>query len=208
MTAADTYSDLLSLDRAVITTRDAAARIKTSTPEAIRRLRRMEEAGLVFHVRRGLWSLDPALETFALAPFLTSPFPAYVSFWSALHRHGMIEQIPRLISVASLDRPRRIKTAIGEFEVHQLKPEVFGGYEGSREEGLVATAEKALFDTIYVRCAAGGKAFFPELEIPEKFQLKVVKMWTARIESPRLRTLVKNRFEDVVGDPLPGPTPE
>jgi predicted transcriptional regulator of viral defense system len=30
-------------------------------------------------------------------PYLTAPRPAYVSLWSALARHGMIDQIPRSI---------------------------------------------------------------------------------------------------------------
>jgi hypothetical protein len=44
----------------------------------------------VRHLRRGLWSLDPDLDPFALPPFLTAPLPAYVSFWAALAHHGMI----------------------------------------------------------------------------------------------------------------------
>jgi hypothetical protein len=38
--------------------------------------------------------LDPNVAPFVLAPYLTVPLPAYVSFFSALSRHGMIEQIP------------------------------------------------------------------------------------------------------------------
>ena len=126
----------------------------------------LEEAGLVRRLRRGLWALDQGIDPFAVAPFLTAPFPAYVSFWSALSRHGMIEQIPRQISIASLDRPRRIVTSAGIYEVHRIAPELFGGYDGSQEAGYLATPEKALFDTVYVRTAAGSRAFFPEPHTP------------------------------------------
>jgi predicted transcriptional regulator of viral defense system len=154
----------------------------------------MEKAGLLRRLRRGLWALDPNIEPFAVAPYLTAPFPAYVSFWSALSRHGMIEQIPRQITVASLDRARRIDTSIGTYSVHHLSPELFGGYEGSEETGYLATPEKAVFDTIYVRAASGSKAFFPELSLAADFDEARAELWTGRIAGPRLRTLVSRRL--------------
>ena len=82
----------------------------------------------------------------------------------------MIEQIPRQISVASLDRAQRITTTIGTYAIHHLAPELFGGYHGSEQSGYLATPEKALFDSVYVRAAAGSQAFFPELSLPEDFR--------------------------------------
>ena len=105
----------------------------------------MEEADLVLRLRHGLWALHPEIDPFVVAPYLTAPFPAYVSFWSALSRHDMIEQIPRQISVASLDRARRVTTTIATYEVHHLAPELFSGYSGSGSTGYLATPEKALF---------------------------------------------------------------
>src|SRR6478736_5158089 len=113
MKATEAYGDLLGMERPIVSNREAAARWQTGGVTASRRLRGMEEAGLIRRLRRGLWSLHPDIEPFAVAPFLTAPFPAYVSLWSALARHGLIEQIPRQVSVASLDRSRRIQTSIG-----------------------------------------------------------------------------------------------
>jgi predicted transcriptional regulator of viral defense system len=120
----------------------------------------------VRRLSRGLWALDPNVAPLAIAPYLTAPLPAYVSFVSALAHHGMIEQIPRRIAVASLDRARRITTTVGTYEIHHLAPALFAGYEGSEEAGYLAIPEKALFDSVYVRAAAGGRAFFPELSLP------------------------------------------
>lgn len=186
----EAYADLLRMKRPIITNREAAARWRTEQVTASRRLRGMEEAGLVRRLRRGVWALRPEIEPIAAAHFLTAPFPAYVSFWSALARHGLIEQIPRQVSVASLDRSRRIETSIGTYVIHHLAPQVFGGFEGSEAKGYVATAEKAVFDTVYVRSAAGGRAYFPELLLPRGFDRDEVASWVDRIESPRLRTLV------------------
>lgn len=133
-----------------------------------------------------------------VAPFLTAPFPGYVSFWSALAHHGMIEQIPRQVSVASLARARRIATTVGVYEVHHLAPGLFDGFHGSEESGYLATPEKALFDTVYVRAAAGSRAFFPELTLPRDFDDGQVREWIGRIESARLRTLVSRRLREAL----------
>lgn len=198
MRPTDAYGDLLRMDRPVVTTREAATRWRTEQGNAGRRLRSLEEAGLVRRLRRGLWALDRDVDPFAVAPFLTAPFPAYVSFWSALSRHGMIEQIPRQVSVASLDRPRRIVTSAGTYEIHRIAPELFGGFDGSEATGYLANPAKALFDTVYIRAAAGSRAFFPELSIPPAFDQAQIDEWIGRVRSPRLRTLVSRRLGDVL----------
>lgn len=198
MRTTDAYGDLLKLDRKVITTREAAARWRAEQRTTGKRLQTLERAGLVRHLRRGLWSLDPNLDPFVPPPFLTAPLPAYVSFWSALAHHGMIEQIPRQIWVASLARPRRITTSIGIYEVHQLAPELFAGFTGSEDRGYLAEPEKALFDTVYVRAAAGSRAYFPELSLPPGFSRGRMKRWVKDIESPRLRTLVSRRLREAL----------
>ena len=199
MTPLADYARLRRLDRSVVTTSEAAAVWQTSGRTAGRRLEAMNESGLVRRLRRGLWALDPELPVFAVAPFLTAPFPAYVSFWSAFARHQMIEQIPRQVSVASLDRARTVITSVGTFEIHHLAPELFGGFDGSEESGYLARPEKALFDSVYIRAASGGRAYFPELSLPAGFEFGELEMWTGRIGSARLRTLVSRRLDEVLG---------
>jgi predicted transcriptional regulator of viral defense system len=198
MSAAGDYRDLRRLRRPVLSTAEARAVWGTNGRTAGRRLATLEEAGLIRHLRRGLWAIDPDVAPFAIAPFLTAPFPAYISFWSALARHQMIEQIPRRVSVASLDRTRSIETTLGGFEIHHLAPQLFGGYEGTEPEGYIATPEKALFDSVYVRATSRGAAYFPELSIPEDFDDGEVERWIGRIESARLRTLVSRRLGEVL----------
>lgn len=198
MKAMDAYGDLRRMGSAVVTTREAAARLKTSARNASRALREMQHAGLVRRLRQGLWALDPEIEQFAVAPHLTAPFPAYVSLFSALHRHGLIEQIPRPVSVVSLDRARLIETSIGYYEIHQIAPELFGGYEGSPQHGYLATPEKALFDLVYIRAAAGDRAYLPELSLPADFDRSELKRWGEKIRSARLRTLVSRRLRETI----------
>lgn len=198
MKPTDAFGDLLRLGQPIIETREAAARLGVSVSRASQLLRSLEGSGLVRRLRQGLWALRTDVEPFSVPPYLTAPFPAYVSFWSGLARHGMIEQIPRQIFVASLDRSQRVATTVGTYSIHHLAPEVFGGYEGSEEVGYLATPEKALFDTVYLRAPRGGHLLLPELELPDGFREETLEKWTSRVARPRLRTLVSRGLATVL----------
>jgi predicted transcriptional regulator of viral defense system len=194
----DALGELQRLGRPVIERGEAIARLDVSPVRASQILRSLEEAGLVARLGHGLWLLKPRADPFSIPPYLTAPFPAYVSLWSALHRHGMIQQIPRQIFVASLDRPRRVETPLGTYSIHHLAPDVFGGYTGTADTGYIATPEKALFDTVYLRAARRGGVYLPELELPESFDADEVADWTKRITSTRLRTMVQRALEKLL----------
>ncbi len=200
MKSADAYGELRRLGQPVFTTREAAALWRSEQTSASRRLGSLEKAGLVRRIRRGLWALDPEIEPGVAGPYLTAPLPSYVSLFSALAEHGMIDQIPRQISLISLARPRRILTNLGVYVVHQLAPELFGGFRGSERSGYMARPEKALFDLVYVRAAAGSRAYLPELSLPVGFDRGELGRWSERIESQRLRTLVSRRLRVLLHD--------
>ena len=88
----EAYAELGALGSPVIETRDAATQLRMAPQNATRLLRDAERAGLVIRLRHGLWLLDLSLDTQAIAPYLTAPYPAYISLWSALYAHHMIEQ--------------------------------------------------------------------------------------------------------------------
>jgi predicted transcriptional regulator of viral defense system len=199
MRSAGAYGELRRLDSPVFTTREAATLWRDEQTSASRRLGKLEEAGLVRRIQRGLWALDPDVEPRLAGPYLTAPLPSYVSLFSALAEHGMVEQIPRQISLVSLARPRRILTSLGVFVVHQVAPGLFGGFAGGESSGYLARPEKALFDLVYVRAAAGSQAYLPELSLPHDFDRGELRRWNERIESPRLRTLVARRLRELMG---------
>jgi predicted transcriptional regulator of viral defense system len=196
--ATEAYSDLLALGQPVIETKEAAVRLGTSSNTASQILRSTERAGLVRRVRHGLWALQPKVSPIVLAPYLTAPYPAYVSSWSALARHGMIEQIPARTEIASLARSQNVDTPFGSFAIHRLATEVFTGYDGAPETGYIATPEKALFDTVYFRAPRGGTVRLPELTLPENFDRGQLEEWIQHIPRPRLRTLVARGLESVL----------
>lgn len=194
MSAVTAYVTLRDLGAPVITTGEAAAALGVSESSASRTLRTLAQRGLLRRARRGLWLIDPLggerLDPRAIISDLTRPFPAYISFESALATHGAIDQIPRETTVASLGRPRRVSTADGVYQIHRLPPALFGGFV--EQDGVrVATVDKALFDAAYVACASGHVARrLPELDLPATFSEAALREWIARIRSARLRTLV------------------
>jgi predicted transcriptional regulator of viral defense system len=160
---------------------------------------------LVVKIRQGIWQLgrEPADPTFVL-PVLTNPYPSYVSGWNALSRHGMIEQIPRGIFAVSLDRPKTVDTEVGQFQIHHLHPDLFGGFEG--ETGIragIARPEKALFDTVYLFSVRQGKVTLPELELPEEFDTTELQRWIEAIPSGRLQTMTANSLARLVKGAVP-----
>ncbi len=191
MSAAANYATLRGLGAPLLMTGEAAAALRVSRSAASRALRTLERRGLVRRIRHGLWAIAPEpLDPRRIVAELTRPHPAYVSFDSALARHGAIDQIPREITVASLAKPHRVRTAIGTFAIHRLPPELFGSFEDGDGVAL-ATPEKALFDSVYVACAGGDPTRrLPELELPASFSRKDLDAWIARLRSARLRTLV------------------
>lgn len=200
MSAATTYAHLRRLGTRVLTTGEASAALRTSQSAASRSLRGLETKGLARRVKFGLWIVgDEAVNPYALATELARPFPAYVSFVSALAARGAIDQIPRDITIASLGKPRRIETALGTYAVHRLPPELFGGF--TEKDGVaLATVEKAIFDYFYVASASGHpKRRLPELDLPADFSEGHLRGWIRRIRSPRLRTRVEAAIGRALG---------
>lgn len=126
----------------MIAARDAAATLRMAPQNTVRLLRESERAGLASRLRHGLWLLDLGLDQQVLPPYLTAPYPAYLSLWSALQIHGMIEQIPPRVYVVSLARTQAFGTSRGEFEIHHLLPALFGGFAERSHGRYVATPEK------------------------------------------------------------------
>lgn len=200
MRTIEAYADLCRFGKPVVTTDDAAVRLRTTLSAASRILSRLESSGLVERLRRGLWSVNPHIDPLSLPEHLTAPFPAYVSLQSALYHHGMISQIPQVIFVASLARTRRVTTSMGTYSIHRVVPEFFGGYRTVPGHDVkMATPEKALLDVFYL-AAARSRLFarLPELELPSGFSARECRRWIARIPAEYRRTMVARRLEAVL----------
>jgi len=201
MTTVGAYSDLLRMAKPILTTRDASLRLGISPSAATRLLTRLQAAGLTKRIFRGLWTIDLKIDPLAIPEHLTAPFPAYISFQSALYFHGLIDQITQVTYVASLAPTRRVKTSMGTYSIHRLAPEFFGGYTTAEDTGVrLATPEKALMDVLYLGSARSRLfAKLPELALPGGFSEKAARRWVDRIRDPSRRTMVRARLDELLG---------
>ncbi|MDA8204329.1 MAG: hypothetical protein M0Z49_16550 [Chloroflexi bacterium] len=191
MTGLAAYARLEALG-GVVTTAEAAAALRVSPSAASRILRALDAAGRATHLRSGLWHIGTGrpLAT-AIVRDVLRPHPAYVSFLSALNLVGAIDQRPRTIGVASLDRARTIETTVGTYAVHHLPPELFGGWEET-PKGPVATPTKAIFDLCYVAAAHRGRPRpLPELDVPGLHSVAQFEPWLSRVQNARVRTVTE-----------------
>ena len=182
----------------VVATREATPRLAVSPSRTTQILRALERSGLVKQLRHGLWLIDTDADPFTIPPYLTAPYPSYVSLFSALSVHGIIEQIPHQVFVVSLDRPSTVTTSIATYSIHHMAPEVFGGHTRTPQGAYIATPEKALFDTVYGRTARHQAVRLPEIELPEGFNDQEVMSWAEKIRQPSLATVTNRELESVL----------
>ena len=200
MNASEALGRLKRLRVPAATTADAAAVLGVSGEAASHMLRRLARSGLVTPLRKGVWALADRPDPLALAEYVTTPYPSYLSLQTALYQHGMIEQIPSMIFLVSLARSGRVETGLGTYSVHHVQPTFFDGFEALPDSGIkLAAPEKALVDFLYLSPTRTRLfAALPEVELPRGFRRSVAREWVGRIPSQRLRTIVARTLDDVL----------
>lgn len=200
MTSREAIARLRKLGVDVVETSDAAAALGQTIAAAAKTLSRLAAAGLVQKVRHGTFWINGDVDPYRLAPLLTAPLESYLSLHTALHLHGLIEQIPEQLYAVTLARTQRIVTSAGTYSFHHVAPEVFGGYEDTDRGLKLASPEKALFDFAYL--SAGRSRLFtalPELELPKRFRRAELRRWLAKIPSARARSITESKLAEFLG---------
>lgn len=190
-------SKLASLGVATFTTSDIAAATGASTTHAAQIARRLSATGHLVRLGRGRWALLDRVKPFALPEALTAPKPSYVSLFSALYHHGLIEQVPDIVYAVTLAPTRRVKTPLGVVSLHHVVPTFFTGFEVAADLDVkLATPEKALIDTLYLRPARTGLfRALPEIEIPRRFSAVRARAFTRLIRALPRRRLVEAELD-------------
>ena len=102
-------------------------------------------------------------------PYLLGKEQGYVSFLTVLHLHGLISQIPKTIQIATTGHARTLNSPVGHYEFLQIKPELMKQgtkWSDTHLPYLIATAEKALIDTLYLSTRKSRRfARLPEVDI-------------------------------------------
>ena len=142
-------------------------------PNNVRRqLTRWTNAGRLYQLRRGLYTLAPPYQKVKPHPFTIAnrmTQGSYVSCQSALAHYGLIpEYTPTVVSVCS-SRPRHWDTPLGSFLFRHVRRKYLFGYRllklGDGKQALVATPEKALLDLIYLTPGGDSKGYIYSLRL-------------------------------------------
>jgi len=166
-------------------------------------LRRLAAQDLVARIKRGVWvnRLAADLNPYEALPHLRAPWPTYISLYSALADHGIIEEVPRVVYGISSALPKRYRTPIGEFQIHHLAERLIWGYD-MRKTGQgsypMADAEKAFLDQVYLALIPRSRIGFPHKR-GRHWELDRAKLrrYAARFHFPPLtQWMTKNGLQD------------
>ena len=158
-------------DFVIFTTRDFADYSDMSISAASKRLLRLSDKKLLTRITKGLWANTGHLHFHPLAcvPYLLGKEQGYISFLTALHLHGLVSQIPQSMQIATTGHARTLSSPVGQFEFLQIKPELMRAgtqWSETHQPYLIATAEKALLDTLYLSTRKKRRfARLPEVDI-------------------------------------------
>jgi len=186
-------------EKPIFTTSEISALSGKSLSTVTQSLNHLSRNGLVLRVYRGVWVEvgSASLSPYAAIPYLFNRQRAYVSFLSALHLYGIIEQIPQVIHLASTIHTRTIRTKLGVFSLHRLSPKFFRGFDWYKGQGsfLIASPEKALVDSLYLSaCKKKQFGHFPELHFPNSFSFSKVNEFAESIPSNNIRSYVSKKI--------------
>lgn len=190
------------LGKPVFTTFEISSLSGKSPSVTTQSLNHLVNNGLLLKVKRGVWAEvgNASLSPYAAIPYLFIRQRAYVSFLSALHLHGVIEQIPQTITLASTAHTKTIRTKLGVFSIHRLSPGFFKGFDWYKEGNfLIAEPEKALVDSLYLSaCKKKQFGHFPELHFPKSFSFKKAEKFARLIQNRNIRLHVLKKLEPLI----------
>lgn len=129
---------------------------------------RLERKGWIRRIKRGKFAViplssgearSPQLHEFLIAMELVSP--AAIAYWSALNHHGMTEQIPRTVFVATNHHVQKsTRETLGvNFQIVSVQPTKFFGIETdwiNEQPFSVTDKEKTIIDGLDLPKYVGG----------------------------------------------------
>lgn len=170
-------------------------------PKDLRRqLSRWTRSGRILQLRRGLYALAPPYTKVNPHPFLVANrlvVGSYVSCQSALSFHGLIPDGPQAVTSVAAARPGVWETALGRYELRHIRPSLLWGFRrhvvAPGQEALIATAEKALLDLVYLTPGGDSEAYLQELRLQnlEALDASALLQQADRTGKPKLRRAAK-----------------
>lgn len=200
MNLLNAYQKLKKLEPTFFT-KDAAFILNVSNQYAAMILTRLAKQNTLVHLARGRWAYSESVDPLLLPSILSFPMKAYVSLYSALYYRGMIDQIPNTIFAISNGKTKIFNTPLAKISLHSINGFLFTGYEIIGKSGIfMATAEKALFDTLYLM-PAKSHLFnsLTELTIPDDFNFSLFKKWLKQVKNKSRKTIIEKKLIEMQG---------
>ncbi len=176
----------------VFTTRDMLSLTSGSQTAVTQSLLRLEKQGFLTRIKRGIW-VNKLLENFnpfEAVPYLTSPWPAYVSLYSALADYGIVAEVPHINYAVTASLPKKYSTSIGTFHIHHLDERLIWGYEVKQFASgsyPIAEPEKAFLDLAYLSLVPRSPIQMAQKRSRKwKLNLGKLKTYAAKFEYPPL----------------------
>ena len=189
------------LENAVFTTRHCATVTGQRAGNTSRTLGTLADKNTLVRVTRGLWAQPrhPAFTPFAAISALLGNEHGYVSFLCAMHRHGLISQIPGSIQIGTTGHTRGLESPIARFEFIRMHPRMMmAGIEltDATPPYGIATAEKALLDTLYIRTRKRNRfSALPELNVDSVKVADLYEVLDAQLPAPAVRSAVESHLQ-------------
>lgn len=186
------------LKRSVFTSQEISTISGKSPSTTVQALNHLQKQDVIKKVYRGIWikQYSSDISPYAVVPYLLPRHQVYVSFISALHLYDIIEQIPQVITIATITHSKIIKTEIGTYKFHRITPAFFQGfkwYKGVRSF-LIAEPEKALVDCLYISTRKNKQyGYFPELHFDRSFSIKRLRYWMQKIPFSNIKSDVRKK---------------
>jgi len=148
--------EMKTRDIVVFTPRDVRHFLGVSRDNAYRIINSMDRKGLIERIERGKYILKDVEEGLDVREIVSHLFsPVYIAFWSAMHFHGMTDQVPRKTFVATTKRKRNLWLQGQEIVFVTIKRELFFGYE-LYGKVIASDREKTIIDCLRQPEYAGG----------------------------------------------------
>jgi predicted transcriptional regulator of viral defense system len=153
-------------------------------------LKRWVDGGVLERVSQGVYI--PMGENFPVEKIAAQLYlPNYLSFESALARHGILNMIPYTLTFATTRKTKKYRLRKHGVEFRKISPGLFFGYE--MKDGIhIAVPEKAFLDQIYFVCRGKVSLDLDEMNL-KNLSAKVVKNFSGRFPE-----YVRKRIEGIL----------
>lgn len=185
----------VQLARKKIFTIDEAEKVFDLDRESLRViLSRLEEAGWVERLERGKYMVIPlsarkgeyTLNEFVVGSMLVEPYA--VAYWSALHYHGLTEQVPFTVFIQTTARRRRLDLRVFgvRYKVVKIVEHKFFGIDDVWIDGSVIRVtdrEKTIVDCLDHPEHCGGVVEVAKALKNEVFDYRLLAGYSQRIKN-------------------------